>query len=69
MATLPSLGTVGGRFDNAAIESFCGRMRTELLNRKRWLTRIELANAILEYIRRASTTAAAGTPPSAGRPH
>ena len=25
-------------------------MQTELLNRRRWKTRIELANAILEYL-------------------
>ncbi len=27
-----------------------GRKQTELLNRKRWKTRIELANAIFEYL-------------------
>lgn len=32
------------------IESFWGRMQTELLNRQRWNTRIELANASFEYI-------------------
>ena len=32
------------------IESFWGRMQTELLNRKRWKTRIELANAIFDYL-------------------
>ena len=32
------------------IESFWGRMQTEPLNRKRWRTRIELANAIFEYL-------------------
>jgi putative transposase len=47
---LPSLGTVGDPFDNAVIESFWGRMQTELLNRRRWSTRLELANAIFEYI-------------------
>lgn len=47
---LPSLGTVGDPYDNAVIESFWGRMQTELLNRQRWRTRIELANAIFEYI-------------------
>jgi putative transposase len=30
------------------IESFWGRMQTELLNRKRWKTRIDLANAIFK---------------------
>lgn len=33
---LPSMGSVGDCFDNAVIESFWGRMQTELLNRKRW---------------------------------
>jgi putative transposase len=47
---LPSLGTIGDPYDNAVIESFWGRMQTELLNRQRWRTRVELANAIFEYI-------------------
>ncbi|HWT49426.1 MAG TPA: integrase core domain-containing protein [Mycobacterium sp.] len=41
---------VGQCYDNAVIESFWGRMQTELLNRKRWKTRIELANAIFDYL-------------------
>jgi putative transposase len=32
------------------IESFWSRMQVELLNRRRWKTRIELANAIFEYL-------------------
>jgi transposase InsO family protein len=32
------------------IESFWGTMQVELLNRKKWRTRLELANAIFEYI-------------------
>lgn len=47
---LPSLGTVGDPYDNAVIESFWARMQVELLNRRRWSTRVELANAIFEYI-------------------
>ncbi len=47
---LPSMGSVGDAYDNAVIESFWGRMQTELLNRQRWNTRIELANAIFEYL-------------------
>lgn len=47
---LPSMGAVGSAFDNAVIESFWGRMQTELLDRKRWKTRVELANAIFEYL-------------------
>lgn len=49
---LPSLGTVGGPCDNAVVESFWGRMQVELLSRQRWRTRVELANAIFEYIER-----------------
>ncbi len=47
---LPSLGTIGDPYDNAVAESFWARMQTELLNRQRWNTRVELANAIFEYI-------------------
>jgi putative transposase len=47
---VPSMGSVGDCYDNAMMESFWGRMQTELLNRKKWRTRIELANAIFEYL-------------------
>ena len=47
---VPSMGSIGDCYDNAMIESFLGRMQTELLNRKRWRTRLELANAIFEYL-------------------
>jgi putative transposase len=47
---LPSMGTIGDAYDNAVIESFWARMQTELLDRRRWTTRIELANAIFEYL-------------------
>lgn len=47
---LPSMGSVGDCFDNAMIESFWGRLQTELLNRQRWRTRVELANAMFEYL-------------------
>jgi putative transposase len=46
---LPSMGTVGDAFDNAVIESFWARLQTELLNRKKWKTRIELSTALFEY--------------------
>src|SRR5690625_7526958 len=45
-----SMGTIGDGYDNAVIESFWGTMQVELLNRKKWRTRIELANAIFDYI-------------------
>ena len=47
---LPSMGSVGSCFDNAMIESFWSRMQVELLDRRRWRTRVELANAIFEYL-------------------
>ncbi|WRZ45522.1 integrase core domain-containing protein [Streptomyces sp. NBC_00151] len=45
-----STGRVGAAGDNAATESFWSSMQIELLNRRRWKTRVELANAIFEYI-------------------
>jgi putative transposase len=45
-----SMGGVGACYDNAMIESFWSRMQVELLDRRRWRTRIELANAIFEYL-------------------
>jgi transposase InsO family protein len=47
---VPSMGSIGDCFDNAVIESFWSRMQVELLDRKRWRTRLELANAIFEYL-------------------
>ena len=47
---VPSMGSVGDCYDNAVAESFWARMQVELLNRQRWRTRIELANAIFEYL-------------------
>jgi len=47
---LPSMGSIGDCYDNAMIESFWSRMQVELLDRQRWMTRIELANAIFEYL-------------------
>jgi transposase InsO family protein len=47
---LPSMGAVGDCYDNAMIESFWSRMQVELLDRRRWETRVELANGIFEYL-------------------
>jgi transposase InsO family protein len=47
---VPSMGSIGDCFDNAVIESFWSRLQVELLDRKRWRTRIELATAIFEYL-------------------
>jgi putative transposase len=37
-------------YDNAVIESFWSRKQVELLDRQRWRTRLELANAIFDYL-------------------
>jgi putative transposase len=47
---VPSMGSVGDGYDNAMIEAFWSRMQVELLDRHRWKTRVELANAIFEYL-------------------
>jgi transposase InsO family protein len=47
---LASMGTVGDALDNAVVEAFWARMQVELLNRKKWRTRVELANAMFEYL-------------------
>jgi putative transposase len=47
---LPSMGSIGDCFDNAVIDAFWSRIPVELLDRKRWRTRVELANAIFEYL-------------------
>jgi putative transposase len=44
------MGSVGSCYDNAIIESFWSRMPVELLDRRSWRTRVELANAIVEYL-------------------
>jgi len=45
-----SMGTIGDCYDNAPMESFWGSMQIELLNRKKWLTYVELATAMADYI-------------------
>ncbi|MCP2280944.1 Integrase core domain-containing protein [Nocardia amikacinitolerans] len=47
---LPSFGTVGDGLDNAMIESFWSSLQIELLDRKKWKIRVELANAAFGYI-------------------
>lgn len=46
---VPSMGSKGDCYDNAMIESFWARMQVEFLERKRWNTRVKLANEILLY--------------------
>jgi len=47
---VPSMGSIGDCYDNAVIEAFWSRLQVELLDRQRWQTRVELANAIFEYL-------------------
>jgi putative transposase len=47
---LGSMGSVGDCYDNAMMESFWGTLQLEVLDRKTWNTRDELANAIFEWI-------------------
>ncbi|MGY2011979.1 IS3 family transposase [Nocardia gipuzkoensis] len=47
---LGSMGSIGDCFDNSMVESFFGTLQLELLDRKQWATRQELANAIFDYI-------------------
>jgi transposase InsO family protein len=50
LGLLPSMGTVGDCYVNAMMEAFWSRMQVELLDSRRWKTRVELANAIFEYL-------------------
>lgn len=47
---LGSMGRVGSAYDNAMMESFFASLQRELLDRKQWQTRKELASAIFEWI-------------------
>lgn len=47
---LASMGSIGDCYDNSMMESFWSRMQVELLDRKKWNTRLELANAMFEYL-------------------
>ena len=44
------MGSVGDCYDNAMMESFWGTLQLEVLDRKSWNSRQELANAIFEWI-------------------
>ena len=47
---LPSMGSVGDCYDNAVMEAFWSRVQVELLDRQRWETRVELANALFDHL-------------------
>jgi putative transposase len=45
-----SMGRISDAYDNGMMEALRARIQTELLDRRRWRTRLELANAIFEYL-------------------
>jgi hypothetical protein len=45
-----SMGKVAYAYDNALMESFWGSMQIELLDRRYWTTRAELARAMFEWV-------------------
>lgn len=47
---LGSMGSIGDALDNAVAESFFGTLQLELLDRRQWESRAQLASAIFEYI-------------------
>jgi putative transposase len=46
---LGSMGSIGDAYDNAVAESFFGTLQLEVLDRRTWSTREELAGAIFEW--------------------
>lgn len=44
------MGSIDDCFDNAVVEAFWAKMQVEVLNRRRWRTRLELANPLFEYL-------------------
>ncbi|MCY1658233.1 integrase core domain-containing protein [Dietzia sp. SL131] len=44
------MGSIGDCYDNSMIESFWFRMQFELIDRQKWNTRIEPANAMFDYL-------------------
>src|SRR5215207_4139816 len=72
---LDSMGTVGDALDNAAAESFLATLQTELVDRRSWATKRQLARAIFEWIevfynqqRRHSTIGMHGPSPTPNQP-
>ena len=47
---MPSMGSRGDAYDNAAMESFMASIKTELINRRRFKTKDEARAAIFAYI-------------------
>jgi len=49
-STLQSMSRKGNCWDNAVAESFFGIMKTELIYREKWMSRIAVCTALFEYI-------------------
>ncbi|WP_372433911.1 integrase core domain-containing protein [Micromonospora coerulea] len=64
----PSMGSIGDCYDNGMIESFWGRMQTELLNRRRRRTRIETVAGAAGRRPRPPHTCARSPPPTPTAP-
>ena len=47
---MPSMGSRGDAYDNAAMESFMASIKTELINRRRFKTKDEARTAIFRHI-------------------
>lgn len=47
---LASMGSVGDCYDNSLMESFWGTLQLEVLDRRKWKTRDELATAVFRWI-------------------
>ena len=45
-----SMGSRGDAYDNAVAETFFATLKKELVNRRRWPSRLELQSAVFEYI-------------------
>jgi putative transposase len=47
---VPSMGRAGSAYDNALAESFVATLKTVLLYRRSWPTRLAARTAIFEYV-------------------
>src|ERR1700680_1623283 len=45
-----SMGSRGGAYDNALVETFFATLKKELVSRRSWPSRLELQPAVFEYI-------------------
>ena len=67
---MPSMGSRGDAYDNAAMESFMATIKKELIHRRRFKTRDEARLAIFKFgtqvLRHAHTTAASRSPSLGG---